>query len=237
VLDCFRAGAKGIFSKDERLETLCKCIRTVHDGQIWARSIELEHALETLASSPRVRARNQKGIELLTARERQVIEYVAAGMTNREIAKALHLSPHTVKNYLCKIFDKMGASSRTELLYLTMNQAPESASKNASFPVFDISEAAEADNPWAQFQLAESLNEPGTPHYDPVSARMRHIVAKELTTTLLSEIQESLQLKGSLSPEQEIEAEQRAKQILLTRRRSTLLESQAETAEINEAGN
>jgi DNA-binding NarL/FixJ family response regulator len=236
VLDCFRAGAKGIFSKDERLETLCKCIRTVHDGQIWARSIELEHALETLASSPRVRARNQKGIELLSARERQVIEYVAAGMTNREIAKALDLSPHTVKNYLCKIFDKMGASSRTELLYLTMNQAPESASKTASVPVFDLSEAAEAGNPWAQFQLAESLNEPGTPQYDPVLARMWYLVAKERAATLLSEIQESLQLGEPLSREQEIEAEDRAQQILLNRRRSTLLESQSETAEINKGG-
>src|ERR1700674_4352845 len=37
VLECFRAGASGIFSKGERLESLCKCIRIVHEGQIWAR--------------------------------------------------------------------------------------------------------------------------------------------------------------------------------------------------------
>lgn len=35
VLECFRAGARGIFSKQERLESLCKCIRSVHEGQIW----------------------------------------------------------------------------------------------------------------------------------------------------------------------------------------------------------
>jgi len=46
VLECFRAGARGIFSKQERLESLCKCIRSVHEGQIWARSIDLDHALE-----------------------------------------------------------------------------------------------------------------------------------------------------------------------------------------------
>jgi len=233
VLDCFRAGAKGIFSKDERLETLCKCIRTVHEGQIWARSVELEHALETLASSPRVRARNQKGIELLSARERQVIEYVAAGMTNREIAQALKLSPHTVKNYLCKIFDKIGASSRTELLYLTMNPTPESGpAKAAGAPVFGIREAAEAGDPWAQFRLAEFLNEPGTPQYDPISARMWYIVAKELTVTLLNEIQESsLELGTPLSPDQETEAELRAKKRVAGRRTSHLFESHAEIAE------
>ena len=71
VLDCFRAGARGIFSKQERLESLCKCIRAVHEGQIWARSIELDHALDALANSPRVRATNHKGVELLSTRERQ----------------------------------------------------------------------------------------------------------------------------------------------------------------------
>jgi DNA-binding NarL/FixJ family response regulator len=120
VLDCFRAGARGIFSKQERIESLCKCIRQVHEGQIWAQSVDLDHALEALANSPLVRSTNHKGVELLSARERQVIQHVAGGMSNREIAAALDLSPHTVKNYLFRIFDKLGVSSRTELLYLTM---------------------------------------------------------------------------------------------------------------------
>src|SRR5580765_6002452 len=123
VLECFRAGAKGIFAKHERLENLCKCIHCVHEGQIWARSVELEHALEALANSPLVRATNHKGLELLSTRERQVVQYLAAGMANREIAEALSLSQHTVKNYLFRIFDKLGVSSRTELLYLTMSGA------------------------------------------------------------------------------------------------------------------
>jgi len=73
--------------------------------------------LEALANSPLVRSTNHKGVELLSARERQVIQHVAGGMSNREIAAALDLSPHTVKNYLFRIFDKLGVSSRTELLY------------------------------------------------------------------------------------------------------------------------
>jgi len=72
VLECFRAGARGIFSKQERLESLCKCIRAVHEGQIWARSVDLDQALAAFADAPLVRATNHKGIELLSARERQV---------------------------------------------------------------------------------------------------------------------------------------------------------------------
>jgi len=214
VLDCFRAGAKGIFSKEGRIETLCKCIRTVHDGQIWARSVELDHVLETLAHSPRVRARNQKGVELLSARERQVIEYLAAGMTNREIAQVLHLSPHTVKNYLCRIFDKIGASSRTELLYLTMNAPPLDGSAAKSSPqLTEMVEAAKAGDPYAQLRLADYHSQPDNPEHDPVSAYMWYIVAAKLVAPMLHEIEQGrARLARSLSPQQKMEADHRAAQ-------------------------
>jgi DNA-binding NarL/FixJ family response regulator len=161
VLECFRAGARGIFSEQERLETLCRCIRTVHEGQIWARSADLDHALEALANSPLVRPTNRNGMELLSPRERQVIQHVAAGLSNRDIAQALALSPHTVKNYLFRIFDKLGVSSRTELLYLTMNHAPASSSGAPNGDGLSFSaliEAAEAGDPSAQLRLAEHFS-------------------------------------------------------------------------------
>jgi DNA-binding NarL/FixJ family response regulator len=164
VLECFRAGARGVFSKQERLETLCKCIRTVHDGQIWARSSDLEHALEALANSPLVRTTSHNGMELLSPRECQVIQHVAAGMSNREIADALELSPHTVKNYLFRIFDKLGVSSRTELLYLTMNRssaAPSGAANGDGLSFSRLIEAAEAGDPSAQLRLAKHFSQAG----------------------------------------------------------------------------
>src|ERR1039457_5894397 len=162
VLECFRAGARGIFSKEERLEMLCKCIRSVHEGQIWARSVDLDQVLEAFANLPLVRATNHKGIELLSARERQVIQHLAGGMTNREIAHALGLSPHTVKNYLFRIFDKLGVSSRTELLYLTMKNSqaqPQRAANGDGHAFSTIIEAAEAGDAWAQLRLAEHFGQ------------------------------------------------------------------------------
>jgi two-component system, NarL family, nitrate/nitrite response regulator NarL len=122
VLEAFRSGARGIFSKHESLETLCKCVRVVYDGQVWASSREVQFALEALSSAPTIRAMNAGGLNLLSRRELEVVHYLAEGLTNREIGTRLGLSRHTIKNYLLKIFDKLGVSNRVELLFLTLSQ-------------------------------------------------------------------------------------------------------------------
>jgi two-component system, NarL family, nitrate/nitrite response regulator NarL len=122
VVNAFRAGAKGIFSKNSPLTGLSKCVRCVHEGQIWIKHEELELILDTLSSAPTIHAVNASGINLLTQREREVVECVAEGLGNLEIAQRLGLSKHTVKNYLFRIFDKLGVSNRVELLFLTLGR-------------------------------------------------------------------------------------------------------------------
>ena len=63
------------------------------------------------------------GFDLLSKRELEVVRSLAEGLTNREIAEKLGLSQHTVKNYLFRVFDKLGVSSRVELLFMTLSQA------------------------------------------------------------------------------------------------------------------
>jgi len=123
VLQAFRAGARGILSRHESLETLLKCIRSVHMGQIWANSQQMSFAVEALASFPTVCAVDANGLELLSKREMDVVRSLAEGLTNREIAERLGLSQHTIKNYLFRVFDKLGVSNRLELLFMTLTQS------------------------------------------------------------------------------------------------------------------
>ena len=115
VVEAFRAGASGIFSRDQSSDLLCKCIHAVHKGQVWASSKELRFVIEALSPAPATRAMPVRGMSLLTKREEGVVHLVAEGMTNRDISQELKLSEHTVRNYLFRIFNKVGTSNRLEL--------------------------------------------------------------------------------------------------------------------------
>jgi len=115
VVEAFRAGARGIFSRDQSSELLCKCIHAVHQGQVWASSAELQFMIDALSPAPPAEAICLRGPGLLTKREESVVHLVAEGLTNRDISLQLHLSEHTVRNYLFRIFNKVGTSNRMEL--------------------------------------------------------------------------------------------------------------------------
>jgi len=83
----------------------------------------MSYAVEALAALPEVRAVDANGIDLLSKRELEVVRCLAEGLTNRDIARRLGLSEHTIKNYLFRVFDKLGVSSRLELLFMTLNRA------------------------------------------------------------------------------------------------------------------
>ena len=117
VFDAFRAGVKGIFCPSESpFKALCRCVERVHAGQIWAKGSDLTHVLETFCRLAPMRVVNADGMKLLTKREEDVVRLLGDGLQNREIARELNLSEHTVKNYLFHIFDKLGVSSRVELI-------------------------------------------------------------------------------------------------------------------------
>jgi DNA-binding NarL/FixJ family response regulator len=87
----------------------------VHKGQVWASSKELHFVLEALGTALPAKSIAMRGTSLLTKREEGVVHLVAEGMTNRDISQELKLSEHTVRNYLFRIFNKVGTSNRLEL--------------------------------------------------------------------------------------------------------------------------
>jgi len=140
VIEAFRAGAQGVFCRTEPFRLLAKCIQCVHAGQIWASSSQLQFVLEALAK-PTLANFTRNGESLLSAREMDVVRCVAEGLTNREIAQRLTLTEHTIKNYLFRIFDKLGVSSRVEVVLYALGSvaahppgAPSPSTPSASEP-------------------------------------------------------------------------------------------------------
>jgi DNA-binding NarL/FixJ family response regulator len=128
VVDAFRAGARGVFvMSSSSFKSLCRCVEQVHAGQIWASSAELSEVMEAFTQLAPMRVVNADGMRLLTKREEDVVRLLSEGMQNRDIAKELKLSEHTVKNYLFHIFDKLGVSSRVELVLYAVSSTKRSA--------------------------------------------------------------------------------------------------------------
>lgn len=122
VVNALRAGAKGIFLFTHTpFSMLCKCIHCVFRGEVWINSQQMNYVLDALSEVPTLRVVNSNGKPLLTPREEQVVALVADGLTNRGVAAELGLSEHTIKKYLLRIFDKVGTSSRVELVLYAMS--------------------------------------------------------------------------------------------------------------------
>ncbi|HKD80969.1 MAG TPA: response regulator transcription factor [Candidatus Angelobacter sp.] len=120
VIDAFRVGARGVFKRSASTQLLTRCIAAVHGGQIWASSADLHQVLGALETAVPFRCVNSQGDALLTKREQEIVPLVAQGLTNKEISTRLCVSEHTIKNHLFRIYDKLGISSRVELILYAM---------------------------------------------------------------------------------------------------------------------
>ena len=122
VVNAFRGGARGIFYRTHSLKALSKCIQTVHMGQIWASNEDLEHLLTALIHAKPLQFNDADGMPLLTRREEDVVRLLADGLKNREIAQRLEVKEHSIRNYLYRIFEKLGVSTRVELILYAFSQ-------------------------------------------------------------------------------------------------------------------
>ncbi len=106
ALAAMREGARAVVFKRFAVETLVDAIRSVAAGEVWMPAPvqgELAARLRASSNSP------------LSAREEEVMRYVALGYRNAEVAKRLFISEQTVKSHLNNIFQKLGMQDRVEL--------------------------------------------------------------------------------------------------------------------------
>jgi len=127
TVDYFRRGVRGIINRAIAPDLLVRCIRKVQGGEMWLDNqgvswvIEAYRSQATNLMSPRPKNR-------LTDKEMLIVSCVAQGMKNKDIAHEIGTTEQVVKNYLRRVYDKLGVSDRLELaLYCVHHRLLENA--------------------------------------------------------------------------------------------------------------
>ena len=110
ILRGLRAGALGYVLKDAPLDTLLEAIHTVHTGQHWVAPVVGAKLAVRMAGAE------------LTARELDVLQQLAKGRSNQEIAGALTMSEGTVKFHINHVLHKLGAADRTQAVLTALKR-------------------------------------------------------------------------------------------------------------------
>jgi DNA-binding NarL/FixJ family response regulator len=116
ILGALRAGASGFLLKRSSPEQLIAAIHTVADGDALLSPSVTRRLIERVAAHPLLRRDADPRLDELTAREREVLELIAQGLSNAEIAGALTLERSTVKSHVQRILTKLGARNRVEVV-------------------------------------------------------------------------------------------------------------------------
>jgi NarL family two-component system response regulator LiaR len=107
VVDAVRAGAIGYLLKDADSHELRRAIKAAAAGQVQLSPQAAARLLREIRTP-------EKSAEVLTERERAVLQLLAQGMSNKEISRTLNIAEQTVKTHVSHILDKLGIPSRTQ---------------------------------------------------------------------------------------------------------------------------
>src|SRR3977135_196565 len=120
TLELFRRGAHGIVSREVEPETFVDCLRKVAAGETWLDSQGVHWVMEAYRSQNSRPAGARSKVQL-TPKETLIVSCVTQGMKNREIALRVGTTEQVVKNYLRKVYDKLGVADRLELALYCLN--------------------------------------------------------------------------------------------------------------------
>jgi DNA-binding NarL/FixJ family response regulator len=121
ILRALTAGAKGYIDEAASIQEFLQAVRIVGQGSVWAPRRLLSQLIERTLESPS-RSFAPGKIEF-TPREKQVLQLLVAGHSNREIARAMSIEERTVKAHVAKLMRKVGVQNRIALTMHTINHA------------------------------------------------------------------------------------------------------------------
>jgi DNA-binding NarL/FixJ family response regulator len=130
TVDLLRRGVKGIVSRSISPDLLVRCVRKVAGGETWLDNKGVNWVIEAYRSqAAQLTSRPPKS--RLSDKELLIISCVSQGMRNKEIAREINTTEQVIKNYLRKVYDKLGVSDRLELaLYCIHHQLLKVAPAN-----------------------------------------------------------------------------------------------------------
>ena len=132
TLELFRRGAHGIVSREVEPELLVDCLHKVSKGEPWLDRRETQWVLEAYRTQGTRPVTSRSKVQL-TPKESLIVSCVTQGMKNKEIAVRVGTTEQVVKNYLRKVYDKLGVADRLELaLYCLQNRIVDTTSQAAS---------------------------------------------------------------------------------------------------------
>jgi DNA-binding NarL/FixJ family response regulator len=120
TLELFRRGAHGIVSREVEPEMLVECLRKVAGGEPWLEGRAVGWVLEAYRTQGSRPAGSRPKVQL-TPKESLIVSCVTQGMKNKEIALRVGTTEQVVKNYLRKVYDKLGVADRLELALFCLN--------------------------------------------------------------------------------------------------------------------
>jgi DNA-binding NarL/FixJ family response regulator len=120
TLDLFRRGAHGIVSREVEPEILVDCLRKVAAGETWLDRQGTHWVMEAYRNQNSRPAGSRPKVQL-TPKETLIVSCVTQGMKNKEIALRVGTTEQVVKNYLRKVYDKLGVADRLELALYCLN--------------------------------------------------------------------------------------------------------------------
>ncbi len=126
LLTALHLGVRGLLLKDVTTELLFEAIVCVMAGRFWLGQTLVSDLVETVRPLIEPSTVAGKPVHALTPRERQVLKMVAAGCSNKEIARQYAISEQTIKHHLTRMFDKVGVSNRLELAMVATQVVHES---------------------------------------------------------------------------------------------------------------
>jgi RNA polymerase sigma factor (sigma-70 family) len=114
IFGALAAGASGFLLKRTRPEDLIEAIHTVASGDALLSPAITRKVIDRATSSPQVDSANESALERLTPREREVLDLIARGMSNAEIAETLVVEETTVKTHVKRVLQKLGLRDRVQ---------------------------------------------------------------------------------------------------------------------------